>query len=624
MIIERLEVEEGFLDDLDITFEPGLNVLIGSRGAGKTSVIELLRYCLGLESSSSQFEARSRAHVEAILGSGRATVTILADGHRFAVTRVKGSAEPEFAAATDKRRPLIFSQGEIEQVGLDGESRLRILDSFVTRHSELERSESSAVSLIRSLTIQCHEAAAEVEALASQVDQLPALETQLKESEAEESRTRESMSEAKPKFAELDKITAALATLAVRSDALHRTRGALANWKGEAEKLAAKVPTIEAWPTEQTAGDPLAEPKALLAEASAQLSEVVELTGRVVAILSKLETETVSAREPLSNRARDLRRLVESLTEGSGRLATQLGELRERIAQLTALRGLLAERKNHLETVRKQRAESVGRLEAVRTARFGFRREVSEELNRELQPRIRVSVIRSGMASSYAEAITSTLRGSNLRYTTLAPALANSLSPFELAQAVENGDADAIAREANISADRARRLVSYLSEVGVEDILASSVEDAVEFELFDGRDYRSTAELSTGQRCTVLLPLLMQHRDRNLIIDQPEDNLDNAFIVDTLIKAIVQRSVNSQVIFASHNANIPVLGDASRVIALGSDGRRGYKLADGELDDDRVVEAITSVMEGGREAFQRRADFYAAHPSSLSGTGPGS
>ena len=63
---------------------------------------------------------------------------------------------------------------------------------------------------------------------------------------------------------------------------------------------------------------------------------------------------------------------------------------------------------------------------------------------------------------------------------------------------------------------------------------------------------------------------------------------------------------------ASHNANIPVLGEADCIIRLGSDGRRGFVEHVGQLNDPATVRSITSVMEGGVEAFERRARFYHA------------
>ena len=116
-----------------------------------------------------------------------------------------------------------------------------------------------------------------------------------------------------------------------------------------------------------------------------------------------------------------------------------------------------------------------------------------------------------------------------------------------------------------------------------------------------------------GQRCTVVLPLLLAESRDAVLLDQPEDHLDNAFIVDTLVEAVRERARTGQVIVATHNANIPVLGDAQQVVVMASDGRHGFVTTLAPLEDDAAVEAITTLMEGGREAFARRAEFYRRH-----------
>jgi ABC-type Mn2+/Zn2+ transport system ATPase subunit len=165
-----------------------------------------------------------------------------------------------------------------------------------------------------------------------------------------------------------------------------------------------------------------------------------------------------------------------------------------------------------------------------------------------------------------------------------------------------------------VGKERAARVLAYLRESESLGALATSlVEDNVTFQLLDGHDYKQLADLSTGQRCTVVLPLILEHADRVLMIDQPEDHIDNAFIVDTLIKSILRRSTSSQLILSTHNANIPVLGDAQSVVHLASDGSRGYVEHAAPLDDPDIVNAISRLMEGGAEAFERRAKFYAKH-----------
>src|SRR5208337_1390523 len=70
MYIERVQIEEGFLDGLDVTFVPGLDVIIGARGTGKTSLIELIRFCLGVKGYTTESARRSVDHALSVLGSG--------------------------------------------------------------------------------------------------------------------------------------------------------------------------------------------------------------------------------------------------------------------------------------------------------------------------------------------------------------------------------------------------------------------------------------------------------------------------------------------------------------------------------------------------------------------------
>jgi ABC-type protease/lipase transport system fused ATPase/permease subunit len=107
---------------------------------------------------------------------------------------------------------------------------------------------------------------------------------------------------------------------------------------------------------------------------------------------------------------------------------------------------------------------------------------------------------------------------------------------------------------------------------------------------------------------------VISERERSLILDQPEDHLDNAFLVSNVVSALLARTESgAQTIVATHNANIPVLGSADTVVVLGSDGTTGSVEVQGPFDDDAVVDRITQLMEGGRAAFARRSSFYAEH-----------
>jgi hypothetical protein len=128
--------------------------------------------------------------------------------------------------------------------------------------------------------------------------------------------------------------------------------------------------------------------------------------------------------------------------------------------------------------------------------------------------------------------------------------------------------------------------------------------------------WRQLDQLSTGQRATALLLLLLQGGDAPLVIDQPEDDLDNRFVYDSIVPRVRSSKQRRQLIFASHNANIPVLGDADQIIGLQATERDGVVL--GELDpvgvgsiDQRPIRALVEeLLEGGKEAFEMRRYLY--------------
>lgn len=125
---------------------------------------------------------------------------------------------------------------------------------------------------------------------------------------------------------------------------------------------------------------------------------------------------------------------------------------------------------------------------------------------------------------------------------------------------------------------------------------------------------RPLQELSPGQRCSAILPLLLLSGDYPLIIDQPEENLDNRLIRQVIVNILATMKLRRQIIIATHNPNLPVLGDAEQCVVLQARGRDTSELtAQGSLDSPEVTNYITEIMEGGREAFQYRQSIYQTH-----------
>jgi hypothetical protein len=612
--VENITIEEGFLDGLDLSFRPGLNVIIGPRGTGKTSIIELLRFTLGVPALTERFQQRARDHARAILGDGRVTVCCVIGGERFLVSRRHIDDEPEGdAAAIARLAPIVLSQNEIEAVGLDARGRTRLLDGFRVPAGDRDR-ERATVTKLTSLSAEIASLRTEIDSLVDQLQELDDARNALAAAQQEAEVQQKSVAAATGALKELDDLGTALASRSVVTAILERTIDAVEGWLEQLRAAARARPVVEDLPnSDETALDlSLSE---VLASAEGLLNDAV---GQVERARTDLADRLAAEREAIrsaDDAAREQRRYVESIQEGASAAARRLATLRERVGQLEALGQVLAERRARLEERQAERRTALADLEQIRDQRFEARVAVARILTQALGPEIEVIVQRSGLAGDYSQAIMEVLRGSGLRYSQLAPQLAERMAPHELVRAAEEGDVDAIEKAGGIARDRAERVVERIRDQGVGRLLGAEVDDAAQFKLLVGPDYKDTTDLSTGQRCTTVLPVLLYHGERPVVIDQPEDHLDNAFIVDTLVRAIRRRPSTSQLIVSTHNPNVPVLGEAAQVTVLASDGKRGYVERSGELDDPPIVDSITQIMEGGLEAFERRARFYHSHES---------
>jgi DNA repair exonuclease SbcCD ATPase subunit len=607
-IVERLQVEEGFLDGLDLRLSPGLNVIIGPRGVGKTSIIELTRFCLGVKGVTEEFDERSREHALSVLGPGRVSVTVVDGEREILVSRSANDDAPR--SSSRYRPPLVLSQSEIERVGLEARGRLRIIDGFADEAPQERREEKGLEAGIRSYTLQVRQLAQDLDATNEQIALLASVPEELKAAIQAQQSVLRTFKQSEKQQARLKTLGADLAVGSVRVNQLDQAIGDIDGWRKDIRLLLRKPPRLSDWPAAAGSEDLLASARTSLRRVSQIFEEGLGEIDRAIKQIEDLRATSQAGTLKLEEEARKLRRELEQLKTGAGAATQKVGALQEKALQLEALQSRTKELTTRIQEARAQRGEVLTELQRVRDERYQFRSNVARTLTKELGPSIEITVEQGGDAPGYVGTIQAAIRGSGLHYNTLAPQLAQAMSPRELAEAVESGDRATIARLTGISEDRAAKAIAAIARVGTEDILTAQINDRVTMSLLVGQEYRPTTELSMGQRCTVVLSTLLGYQGRGLVIDQPEDHLDNAFIVDTLIEAVRRRKAQTQMLFTTHNANIPVLGDADMVVLLGSDGQRGFVRHSGPLNDPAIVRAITTVMEGGQEAFERRAKFY--------------
>lgn len=610
MLITRIQIEGGFLDGFDLELASGLNVFIGARGTGKTSVIELIRYALGASSHTTDAKNRSSDHARAVLEDGEVSVTLKDLFHSITVSRSSDDDAPRSSASFES--PIVLSQTEIETLGLSDSGRLSLLDGFLTDRTALRSEEAAAISAIRSVYKEIGALEAEISGLSDGVGQLEALGNKLKELEKQQVLIQGTSAATAEKQKRLNQLSSETVNLTVKEELLTR-------FEESAETLASQIHQLRTtnYGPDEWDGDPEHDPLndlRLQYRHTVQKLEGISGSFSSMRVTAKERRQVIQAnRAELEKEARTIRQELEKSAEGAGVLAREVNLIRSRIAQLQARGKLLSERIARLSALRLRRDQHFSELANVRERRSDLREKATTSISNALAPHVLIKLERSAQYGEYTKAIANALRGSGMKYNDLAISLSEHISPGELIRFVESDDFMGLADIVGIPNERAARLLGHLREFGIADIVTCDIEDNVRMTLLDGLEYKDIASLSAGQRCTVVLSVILQHKERTLVIDQPEDHLDNAFIASTVIKSLKDRKQFGQVILSTHNANIPVLGNADLVIELTSDGRNGFIQVSQPLEHHDAVNAITSVMEGGRQAFEDRARFYEAY-----------
>ena len=234
-----------------------------------------------------------------------------------------------------------------------------------------------------------------------------------------------------------------------------------------------------------------------------------------------------------------------------------------------------------------------------------------------LQDQVQVSINGGSDFEPFQALLGSILKGANIRPPELIEHVARNIRPEDLIAAVLNDDTrpiEAVDESKTAKTERAQKILNALRASGrLFELDTVVVGDVPVLKLnIDGR-FEPSNEISTGQGCTAILSILLLQSEKTLLIDEPEHFLDNRLhIFDVFVKNLMRAKKTRQIIFVSHNPNIPVLAEAERVFVFEEKKGVATLLECGTVDE--VRESIERILEGGREAFLRRSERYGHRP----------
>jgi ABC-type cobalamin/Fe3+-siderophores transport system ATPase subunit len=155
-------------------------------------------------------------------------------------------------------------------------------------------------------------------------------------------------------------------------------------------------------------------------------------------------------------------------------------------------------------------------------------------------------------------------------------------------------------------------LVMGMSDAQIDEIELLFPEDEIDikYKPSGSSSFKPLATASAGQKTTAILTFILSQGNIPLLLDQPEDDLDNRLVYELIVDRLKQAKEQRQIIVVTHNANIPVNGDAEYILSMDSDSKMLKVFCSGTVEQPVIKKEICDVMEGSEQAFDMRSRRY--------------
>jgi ABC-type cobalamin/Fe3+-siderophores transport system ATPase subunit len=608
--------EGGFLDEVKIRFNESLNVLIGGRGSGKSTVLESIRYALDIPPLADTSQETHDSMVRDVLGSGtKVTLEIEVRSPSrtiYTIERLVGS-KPVVRGSTRSvlqstpvdvlRGSEVYGQRELAELARNKQQLTSLLAQYLPDPNDSGGTAATQVRDLERSRVKILALQQDIDRLDSRLARMPVVKERL--ARFDEAGVAEKLQEQDRAQQEEQLLMQALRSVRGTPEALVELTVGTEYLVDEA---AGQLPRATLLQRAQTVLD------AYNTAVNAAIDVLAATRLKAVADLESLEAEwsgeTKELRESL---AKVLHQLQPDGIDGDEYL-----RLRRELGELTPLTAQRFNKQAEFDRVLAERDQLLIDAEDSRGARLRALQKEAKKVGRNLPGIVQASVRDGEDRSALTDLFDQRVSG-RLDRARAAVSSAVSFSPRAFVASCREG-ADAITTAyPTVTANQAALLAGATPETLM---LAEEVELPISTDLQlnvgtkESPTWRSLDQLSTGQKATALLLLLMHRGDGPLIIDQPEDDLDNRFIYEDIVPRLRATKGQRQVILSSHNANIPVLGDADQIVALAAEdsgsGVCGRIVDDGlgSIDHPPVRVMVEELLEGGREAFNTRRYLY--------------
>lgn len=599
--VNAIRFEGGLFDGKRVTFSPHLNCLIGIQGSGKSSVLECLRYALNVEfGEKAQDKDYKDGLIPHVLKSGGKVVVEATDRHgtRYEVRRIHNQ-EPDVYANGDLQpgvsiretiinRPLYFGQKDLAAAGKEFGHDLveKLIGDGLNSYRET----------IAVKKVELRQAAEALSSLQSDADKLAAFQNELRDVNFRLQQFEKHGVKAKlEKQVEFGKDVAFCETV---DSAATDWKESLGSVVSDAEERFEDIEPHESKYNKslfKKHTGQIANLKQTMTSANAVLKSIETVTNELAVLRGELETTRGSLKEEFAETERELVKALES----NGVTSIQPDDYIKLTERKTELENLVAEFEKKTERYSSKSdvlLRAIANLNNAWHAEFKFIEAELDKINSS-QSSLQIDSDFKGNKAEFQKKMEDMFRGSNIRKESFAGLATEYIDFGEIYKDLANA-----AKKAKSKAET----FSDLFEENSFSLLSFQIPNRHEV-TYNGRPLK---QHSLGQRASAMMLFLLSQNDNDLLlIDQPEDDLDSQTVYEEVVKLLRTIKPRQQFIFATHNANFPVLGDAETVTACSAD-EGAFNVVTGNVDSKDCQNKIIRIMEGGPEAFERRKTIY--------------
>lgn len=562
-------------------FSPDFTCVIGGRMTGKSTLLDGLRVAFGFPLPN---DPQVGADVE-----GRARARFLS-GSPAVETDILGPVDPT-SDVRDRWPAMFFTQRELQQAVADQHALRGLLyqllpgrgGELLAQYSAIEQHSRDLSRLIPRLTAATEALGVAEQDLAASAGSKVALER------------FETVGAAR-----LSVVQADLGRIRASKTAAGQAAGAIV--EASASATTVEEPRIDSDRLQHLLDEPTV---ASMRKHIAEMRQGLVASSAALELLREL-LETLEIRAGGD---------VESFRTELERALAQAGGTAEELNQFTALSAtaeLYEERRIAKEAASTQLADLRKEFNALLVARDQVRAghremmsEVAEAISARFKEQVRVAITQDAVDGELDAWVTSLRERGVTRWWHEAR---RPISPAAILAALDERVLDQLGMSEQVTSTFAE----VMTEARRWELQSVNTPDRYVLEFRVAADeYRPMDQLSGGRQVSLLLSLLLESDDnRPLVIDQPEYELDKAYLFDTLLPALRRLKGLRQVIFVTHDANIVVNGDADQVVYLDADADRGWVVAEGAIEQPSIRKAVLTVVDGGPAAFELRSRKY--------------